>query len=133
MTTSFNSLSLLLLVLVFALFSCDDDSAPVNTPPTINITSPTDAQLAAGFSKGSDVVITGTVEDNNLVSTLTTKIFYNGIDTGMGETVTIGEKSASINETVNTSGAPAGNYRFVLTATDDEGLTAVWDKTVRIQ
>lgn len=125
--------SLLFAFVILLATACKDDDAPANTPPVFSINSPTEAQLAAGFNVGDDVVIAGTIEDNNLVSTITTEIYYNGIDTGRGETLQVNQKTASVNQTINTSGLPRGQYRFVITAADDAGLTSKWDKTITLR
>lgn len=119
--------------LLFALFSlfiisCDDDDEPVNLAPVITVTSPTPAEFNAGFQQGQNITISGTVEDDVLINTITTQIFYNNIDTNLGETITVDQKTAAINEVVNTSSAPAGNYRIVITATDDQGLSSTFNE-----
>ncbi|EMR04791.1 DUF4625 domain-containing protein [Cesiribacter andamanensis] len=126
--------SFLFVCLSFGILACKDDDAPANTPPVFAITSPTDAQIEAGFVVGQTVQIAGTVTDNSEVETIVTSIYYNGFDTGQGETIQVGQASYSIDYSVQIpSNAPAGTYRIVLLATDDEGLTASWDKTFQVR
>jgi hypothetical protein len=124
---------LFLILLLFATLACKDDE-PVNPAPVFTITSPTDAQIQAGFVRGETVQITGTVTDNVLVDNIVTEIHYNGINTGQGETIQIGEQTANINYSITIPvDAPTGEYRMVLIATDNEGATSRWDKSFQVR
>lgn len=60
MTKSFNSLPLLLLALVFAFASCNDEDAGDTTPPVITVISPADGAI---IDIPGPVTVVGTIEE----------------------------------------------------------------------
>lgn len=120
----------LLALLVLAAAGCkDDDAAPVNTPPEITITSPTDAQLETGFTRGQTVMMVGSVEDDKEIATISIDVFYGTLDLDLDETIEVNDQTYTLNYSVEIPDqAPSGDYSVRITAVDNEGAPSTVEK-----
>ena len=124
-----------LAILLLSITACsdDEDTAPANTAPEITITSPTDAELDAGFTPGATVTMIGSVEDDKEVATVAVDVFYGSFDLNLDETIEVNQKSYTLEHKVKIpENAPAGQYRIEITAVDNEGMPTTVKKNVRI-
>lgn len=126
---------LLLILIVIVFMACsEDDEIPANTPPVITITSPTDAEMSAGFNRGEQITIIGNVTDDKEISTLHIEVFYGESSLYEEEQTEIGENTYDFTQQLSIpTFAPSGEYSVIFTATDNEGLTSTLEKIVQIR